>query len=146
VASVAVSIRGGQVPGRGGIFQETVNAAPAGRLRMELFEAIRVAPGVPTMAIQAGPGPHQNRRRRRKRSTTNLELQMKTFMLMGMGLLMAVPAFAQTTPPQSTQAPTTTATKQKAQSGPNCDFSVPVSQLSPDCRNIKSGLDAAKPK
>ncbi len=61
---------------------------------------------------------------------------------MASGLLMASPGFAQ-------PAPTKTADAQKQRTqdtGPNCDFSVPTSRLSPDCQNIKQGLDAAKMK
>jgi hypothetical protein len=59
--------------------------------------------------------------------------------------LAASPVFAQTAPAQSSQTQTAQAQKQRTQdTGPNCDFSVPSSRLSPDCQNIKQGLDAAK--
>jgi hypothetical protein len=62
--------------------------------------------------------------------------------LMASGLLLTSPVFAQTAPAQTAQAE-----KQRTQdTGPNCDFSVPANRLSPDCRNIKQGLDAAKAK
>jgi hypothetical protein len=69
--------------------------------------------------------------------------------MMAFGLLIASPAFAQTTPTQpsaaaTTTAPTTTAQKQRTEGGPDCDFSVAPGRLSPDCKNIKQGLDAAK--
>ena len=69
----------------------------------------------------------------------------RTAMLTAMGLMMASPTFAQTAPAQTAPAQSTTAQKQRAQdTGPNCDFSVPTSRLSPDCKNIKQGLEAAK--
>jgi hypothetical protein len=69
--------------------------------------------------------------------------------LMTFGLLIASPVFAQTTPAQptagaTTSAPTTTVQKQRTEGGPDCDFSVAPGRLSPDCQNIKKGLDAAK--
>jgi len=66
----------------------------------------------------------------------------RTAVLLGMGLLMASPSFAQSSASQPAPAQ-----KQRAQdTGPNCDFSVPTSRLSPDCKNIKQGLEAAKVK
>jgi len=71
--------------------------------------------------------------------------------MMAFGLLIASSAFAQTTPAptkpaQAAAAPaqTTSAQKQRTEGGPDCDFSVAPSRLSPDCANIKQGLDAAK--
>jgi hypothetical protein len=69
--------------------------------------------------------------------------------VMTLGLLIASPVFAQTTTTKPTAAPTTsaqatTAQKQRTEGGPDCDFSVAPSRLSPDCQNIKQGLDAAK--
>jgi hypothetical protein len=69
--------------------------------------------------------------------------------MMAFGLLIASSAFAQTTSTQPTAAPTTSAQataaqKQRTQGGPDCDFSVAPGRLSPDCQNIKKGLDAAK--
>jgi len=59
--------------------------------------------------------------------------------MMTFGLLIASSAFAQTTSAQTTEAQ-----KQRTEGGPDCDFSVPTNRLSPDCQNIKQGLDAAK--
>lgn len=65
--------------------------------------------------------------------------------VMAMGLLMASPGFAQTTQSQQAPAQTAQAQKQRTQaSGPDCDFSVPTSRLSPDCKNIKEGIDSVK--
>jgi len=69
--------------------------------------------------------------------------------MMAFGLMIASSAFAQTTPAKPTAAPTTSAQataaqKQRTEGGPDCDFSVAPSRLSPDCQNIKQGLDAAK--
>jgi hypothetical protein len=76
-----------------------------------------------------------------------MNTRTRTAMWMVMGLLMASPAFAQTAPAQNAPAQTTQAQKQQTQdTGPNCDFSVPTSRLSPDCRNVKQGLEAAKVK
>jgi hypothetical protein len=68
--------------------------------------------------------------------------------MMAFGLLIASSAFAQTNPAQTpsaqTPAQTAQAGKQRTEGGPDCDFSVAPSRLSPDCQNIKKGLDAAK--
>jgi hypothetical protein len=69
--------------------------------------------------------------------------------MMAFGLLIASSAYAQTTTTKPTAAPTTSAQatatqKQRTEGGPDCDFSVAPSRLSPDCQNIKRGLDAAK--
>jgi len=69
--------------------------------------------------------------------------------MMTLGLLIASPVFAQTTPAKptaapTTSAPTTEAQKQRTEGGPDCDFSVAPGRLSPDCQNIKKGMDAAK--
>jgi len=68
--------------------------------------------------------------------------------MMALGLLIASSAFAQTSPAQtpSAQAPaaqTAAAGKQRTE-GADCDFSVAPARLSPDCQNIKKGMDAAK--
>jgi hypothetical protein len=64
---------------------------------------------------------------------------------MASGLLVASPAFAQSSTAQTSQTQTAQAQKQRTQdTGPNCDFSVPTSSLSPDCQNIKQGLNAAR--
>jgi hypothetical protein len=62
--------------------------------------------------------------------------------MMSFGVLMASPAFAQPAP-----AHTAEAQKQRTQDGPTgtyCDFRVPTSRLSPDCRSIEQGLEASK--
>jgi hypothetical protein len=69
--------------------------------------------------------------------------------MMACGLLIASSAFAQTSPAQTPSAQTTPAQtaqagKQRTEGGPDCDFSVAPGRLSPDCQNIKKGLDAAK--
>lgn len=64
--------------------------------------------------------------------------------MMTFSLLIASSVLAQTTPAQTTQVQTAKTQKQRTQGGPDCDFSMPKSRLSPDCQNIKEGLDQVK--
>jgi hypothetical protein len=62
--------------------------------------------------------------------------------MMSFGVLMASPAFAQPAPAQTVQAQ-----KQRTQDGPtgtSCDFRVPTSRLSPDCRGTERALEPSK--
>jgi hypothetical protein len=61
--------------------------------------------------------------------------------MMSFGVLIASPAFAQPAPAQTVQA------QKQRTDGPDstyCDFRIPTSRLSPDCRNTKRALDADK--